>query len=820
MDWRGMKPLFFLVFLATPILVVKTDDDIPSYEGSSASHSGTVTAGQTGYVKFRPTSSGNMFVEMTYTEVPHSQRPDPLLMLRKGALPTASYSRNQWNWDLNGVDFQGYLVWRTRQYILESGVNAGEDWYVGILNVDTVVQNTLTYSVSMSVGSEEPCPQNCFGRGTCEAGGVCSCIEGWGDADCNTEIGRMNMGSETGMELTSNVFQYYEVFFNAEEAEADSMTINCKLNSQGGDFFFYVKATFAADPTLPTANNQNYYATLKKNEGLDQRVQFNTVKEAAKYMFAFRNMGNTGDFSTSAFYRVTPEAPEQGIGIYLFIWVAVAVGITITLFCIGYCVLRRYMKKEEAREDMIERERRRRIQELLEVQRMMNEQRDNRRAQLLENVDETFPAKPYKEVQNQIWGVGGEGQQAAAEQTPVVPANGEEKQEGEEGGDREEPRREGGPQLHSTERVGSAMALDDPAEDNEEADDDGDNRGPVSAAVIGKENAGGTLAVSTVPSNVGGSPGKGGDEEEPSCPICLVEFDEKDLVRLLTCRHCYHKGCIDEWFKSNSNCPLCKRDYAPDASPEAGNPAQAWAVEGGGPDGAAPNADAAEQERQRRRRERRERRLRRLREGAEGEETPARADHEGNAGGDGDGGRRRPARTRDPSNRRRSAREQARAERQEAEGGGGGGWPSEAEGGGQGQRVQPMVVGTLSELAPAGEEHPQEQLNSSSLPGEPEAAVSASPPSAEVEEPQAVCFDGQKSGAGVMALAMQDMGLDRGGEGQTGQPPRGCGKVVFVVSNPDSYYALKRECTTTTRRAGGCVPNETRDKIDWSRARL
>lgn len=39
------------------------------------------------------------------------------------------------------------------------------------------------------------------------------------------------------------------------------------------------------------------------------------------------------------------------------------------------------------------------------------------------------------------------------------------------------------------------------------------------------------------------------DEEEEVCPICLLEFEEGDDVRMLPCQlaHSFHKECIDPW---------------------------------------------------------------------------------------------------------------------------------------------------------------------------------------------------------------------------------------------------------------------------------
>ena len=52
----------------------------------------------------------------------------------------------------------------------------------------------------------------------------------------------------------------------------------------------------------------------------------------------------------------------------------------------------------------------------------------------------------------------------------------------------------------------------------------------------------------------------GGADEKPlvSCPICLVDFEDGDQIRMLPCLHAYHKDCADQWLKTNCCCPMCK----------------------------------------------------------------------------------------------------------------------------------------------------------------------------------------------------------------------------------------------------------------------
>ena len=49
---------------------------------------------------------------------------------------------------------------------------------------------------------------------------------------------------------------------------------------------------------------------------------------------------------------------------------------------------------------------------------------------------------------------------------------------------------------------------------------------------------------------------------EDQCPICLLDFEEGDDLRVLPCEkaHSYHKACIDPWLlEVSGSCPLCRK---------------------------------------------------------------------------------------------------------------------------------------------------------------------------------------------------------------------------------------------------------------------
>ncbi|XP_045420886.1 E3 ubiquitin-protein ligase RNF133 [Lemur catta] len=57
---------------------------------------------------------------------------------------------------------------------------------------------------------------------------------------------------------------------------------------------------------------------------------------------------------------------------------------------------------------------------------------------------------------------------------------------------------------------------------------------------------------------------KEGDEEinpnGDSCVVCFESYKPNDTVRILTCKHFFHKNCIDPWILSHGTCPMCKCD--------------------------------------------------------------------------------------------------------------------------------------------------------------------------------------------------------------------------------------------------------------------
>ncbi|XP_059634274.1 RING-H2 finger protein ATL68 [Cornus florida] len=56
----------------------------------------------------------------------------------------------------------------------------------------------------------------------------------------------------------------------------------------------------------------------------------------------------------------------------------------------------------------------------------------------------------------------------------------------------------------------------------------------------------------------------GGRGNDSTCSICLCEYKDAEMMRMLPdCRHYFHLICIDAWLKLNASCPVCRNSPLP-----------------------------------------------------------------------------------------------------------------------------------------------------------------------------------------------------------------------------------------------------------------
>ncbi|CAL1589931.1 unnamed protein product [Knipowitschia caucasica] len=48
------------------------------------------------------------------------------------------------------------------------------------------------------------------------------------------------------------------------------------------------------------------------------------------------------------------------------------------------------------------------------------------------------------------------------------------------------------------------------------------------------------------------------DADFDNCAVCIEGYKANDVVRILPCRHLFHKSCVDPWLLDHRTCPMCK----------------------------------------------------------------------------------------------------------------------------------------------------------------------------------------------------------------------------------------------------------------------
>ncbi|CAN6382159.1 unnamed protein product [Urochloa humidicola] len=58
--------------------------------------------------------------------------------------------------------------------------------------------------------------------------------------------------------------------------------------------------------------------------------------------------------------------------------------------------------------------------------------------------------------------------------------------------------------------------------------------------------------------------------KEPTCAVCLADFDDGEAVRVLPeCLHYFHAECIGTWLQGSTSCPMCRAETTPTPTPTA-----------------------------------------------------------------------------------------------------------------------------------------------------------------------------------------------------------------------------------------------------------
>jgi Ring finger domain len=98
--------------------------------------------------------------------------------------------------------------------------------------------------------------------------------------------------------------------------------------------------------------------------------------------------------------------------------------------------------------------------------------------------------------------------------------------------------------------------LDAPSDDSHIAGTLASLETPNHQSSLASQSRGPEATGTTSPSDI--DPAAIGTE---TCPICILDFEEGDDIRVLPCdeKHRFHKDCVDPWLlELSSSCPICR----------------------------------------------------------------------------------------------------------------------------------------------------------------------------------------------------------------------------------------------------------------------
>lgn len=61
------------------------------------------------------------------------------------------------------------------------------------------------------------------------------------------------------------------------------------------------------------------------------------------------------------------------------------------------------------------------------------------------------------------------------------------------------------------------------------------------------------------------------EPEDAKCSICLQTYTPNVGIRVLRCKHHFHRQCADDWFQISATCPLCVRPIDPNSAANSNN---------------------------------------------------------------------------------------------------------------------------------------------------------------------------------------------------------------------------------------------------------
>ena len=280
----------------------------------------------------------------------NSFKADPMLLVRNGAVPTASFNDADNDWKYGPapasdtyVDEDGHKLLRSYHHVSvdmrdcsvrcdEKYPNAGDaqsklrcigdcdgpkrvlPYKILVMNVDRWFKLRLQYDVKATCFAKNapPCPRPgsldgdvCGGQGTCinatldngaydadATTGVCTCNAGYGDVGCNERLALLSSGTPATGTTGIGDWSYYEfeVVLPQQYDATAKVAMLAELRRESGDPVLFVKKI----PRTGAVPSVSDYAQFADTEGFRTRVNYHSIllsdaKPGKYYIAVFNN---------------------------------------------------------------------------------------------------------------------------------------------------------------------------------------------------------------------------------------------------------------------------------------------------------------------------------------------------------------------------------------------------------------------------------------------------------------------------------------------------------------------------------------------------
>ncbi|KAL4503350.1 hypothetical protein ABPG72_000956 [Tetrahymena utriculariae] len=526
-----------------------------------------------------------------------------LLNVAADQCDTQSYQQNSLN---------HYLFYQLQQ------VNIGDQIYFSVIKSRTL--NSLVYNIQLETSTSQMCPQQCSNQGICLSSCQCQCYPGYVKNDCSVQASQLKFNSVWKGQLNFQQTQYLSINFNDTSFKQEQFSMlqinfykesNSRLrlldtspSSSSESEYFIISYIFVNKqnnqlPSFMNSDSTQYMITNKYCLNFVSGQIQNLADKNHLIISIYSNYTSTSQFQVEVVNQQNQEDDSLKKNILIFFFSGFGAIVLLWLLLLAYrAYKRRYLERSRFRQalesivnrrtnrvspskltlsnDIVEKYMPARVyKDILE---RLKKQNKNLACELL--LAQSLQKKIQKEQmeivnfgketslktlqQNQLQQIIQERNDQSAQQNKRInndvsilnenlqdQTNAFINQQNFENAYQDQNeinlfRNISNNNLENSVQFNQANI--ESYQDEEEIQCENQEDGGLSKEIECQQNLENQIQQKQNPI------------QEEQCSVCLIEFQEDDIIRITICDHIFHSECLLQWLKSQENCPNCRKD--------------------------------------------------------------------------------------------------------------------------------------------------------------------------------------------------------------------------------------------------------------------